>query len=242
MDDSIVFGNTEYLCNNMQAILLTQLEKSRQQFPECITKPIHVLSDISDTTEGEMEQCLQNEKKDHSGDRITLIPYHLENSYSIGILIEFGSDNQIKRAEYINPVNGPNTVPDRLQQQLAEVYPNAVLKAIDSQMHGDKTKSAELTIYNLLKSVNVKFQKADVEEKNRNESPFILTVQTLVGKKNNIQPLENNLQVMQQSLDNIISTQLANIADISSVETAVTETRDKVVKTQSTSQDITKSL
>ncbi|CAF1412494.1 unnamed protein product, partial [Rotaria sordida] len=62
---------------------------------------------------------------------------------------EFGSDNQIKRAEYINPVNGPNTVPDRLQQQLAEVYPNAVLKAIDSQMHGDKTKSAELTIYNL---------------------------------------------------------------------------------------------
>jgi energy-coupling factor transporter ATP-binding protein EcfA2 len=139
-------ANTQFDFNNIQELLITQLKKSRQQFPE----HIYVLPAISDNVEFQLEQQLQQEREDHTGKRIILIPYYLEKSHWVGILVEFQADEKIQRAEYINPVNGPNVVPDRLQKQFVKVYRYAILQPRDLFKHNDRGLSSALTIKNLL--------------------------------------------------------------------------------------------
>ncbi|CAF4857658.1 unnamed protein product, partial [Rotaria sp. Silwood1] len=139
----------QYNYNNIQKLLRVELEKS----PERFSKPIYVLPDIDDNVECQLEQELLNESKYNTGNRIILIPYRFENSHWTGILIEFQATKQIIRAEYIDPVNGSSFVPDRLQNQLAKVYPSTVLQTKDLLKHNDRTHSARLTIRNLLAAV-----------------------------------------------------------------------------------------
>ncbi|CAF4787087.1 unnamed protein product, partial [Rotaria sp. Silwood2] len=135
--------------NNIQELLRVELKKS----PERYSKPIYILPDIDDNVECQLEQELLNESKCNTENRIILIPYRLENSHWIGILIELQAAKQIIRAEYIDPVNRSSFVPDRLQKQLAKVYPSAVLQTKDLLKHNDRTHSAKLTIKNLLAAV-----------------------------------------------------------------------------------------
>ncbi|CAF3541480.1 unnamed protein product [Rotaria socialis] len=139
----------QYNYNNIQKLLKAELEKS----PERFSKPISVLPDIDDNVECQLEQELLNESKCNIGNRIILIPYRLENSHWIGILIELQAAKQIQRAEYIDPVNRSSFIPDRLQKQLAKVYPFAVLQTKNLLKHDDRTHSAKLTIKNLLAAV-----------------------------------------------------------------------------------------
>lgn len=75
-----------------------------------------------------------------------------------------------------------------------------------------------------------------------NESSFIVTIQTLVNKKDAIKPLENSLQIMRTGIDNIISTQLVNIEEISDVKNTLQETKEKTVRTQSILKDMKRDL
>ncbi len=106
--------NVQYHVNNIQRILSTKIEEARQRCLEHFPKPIHVLLAMDDNVQDQLEQQLQQERRNHSGERIILIPYCLENAHWIGILIEFQNGEQIRRAEYINPVNESDIIPDRL--------------------------------------------------------------------------------------------------------------------------------
>ncbi|CAF0880211.1 unnamed protein product, partial [Didymodactylos carnosus] len=105
----------------------------------------------------------------------------------------------------------------------------------------DKSKVGELK--EELSSAFIKSdpQNVDVKERKRNESSFILTVQTLVDKRD-IKPLESSLQLMKSGIENVISTELTKIEEISSIKDTVNETRDKTKKTQWTLKDIKKEL
>ncbi|CAF3859742.1 unnamed protein product, partial [Rotaria sordida] len=153
MESSANTSNMQYQFNNIQELLTVQLEKVRQQSPESFSKPIYTLPAISDNIEYQLEQYLEQEQKDHNGERIILIPYSLSDSHWTGILIDFQSDDQILRAEYINPVNGFDVIPDRLQKQFAKVYPFAVLRSRNLLKHHDQRFSATLTVKNLLEAL-----------------------------------------------------------------------------------------
>ena len=142
-------SRSQYDFNNIQRLLITQLNKSRQENPQSFSKDIHVLSAVNDDDEGQMEQQLQQERQDHTGERILLIPYCLENSLWTGIMIEFRSNSQILRAEYMNPVSGRKTVPNGLRRQLTKVYPSAVIESKDLYQHNDPRFSSALTVKNL---------------------------------------------------------------------------------------------
>ena len=142
-------SRSQYDFNNIQRLLITQLNKSRQENPQSFPKDIHVLSAVNDDDEGQLEQRLQQERQDHTGERILLIPYCLENSLWTGVLVEFRSDNQILRAEHISPISGQNTVPNGLRRQLTEIYPSVVIESKDLYKHDDPRFSSTLTVKNL---------------------------------------------------------------------------------------------
>ncbi|CAF1112595.1 unnamed protein product, partial [Didymodactylos carnosus] len=148
--------NKQYTCKDIHIILSTKLEELRQKSPEHFSKPIHALAAVDDSIERQLEQLLQQERKDHIGKRIALIPYHLENSHWVGILIEFTENERIKRAEYIDSVNGSNITPEKLQSHFAQVYPDDVLQVKHLQKEDDHLHSAALTIENLLVAANIK--------------------------------------------------------------------------------------
>ncbi|CAF1588079.1 unnamed protein product, partial [Didymodactylos carnosus] len=148
--------NKQYTCKDIHTILSTKLEELRQKSPEHFSKPIHALAAVDDSIERQLEQLLQQERKDHIGKRIALIPYHLENLHWVGILIEFTENERIKRAEYIDSVNGSNITPEKLQSHFAQVYPDDVLQVKHLQKEDDHLHSAALTIENLLVAANIK--------------------------------------------------------------------------------------
>ena len=140
----------EYDFGNIQEVLIAQLNKLCQQSPTPFSKYIHVLPAANDDVEGQLEQQLQQEGEDHSGQRIVLIPYCLENSHWTGIFIELSPDGQIVQAKYIDPLIGCDSVPERLQQQLSKVYPSAALEVTDLHKQSDRRFSSVLTVKNLL--------------------------------------------------------------------------------------------
>ncbi|CAF1640086.1 unnamed protein product, partial [Didymodactylos carnosus] len=89
----------------------------------------------------------------YSGKRIILIPYLLENHHWTGILIEWNSIEEIERSQFIDPVTGSDSIPDKLQKNFIEIFAKNVLHSKTMLKHEDRTKSAMLTIANLLKAV-----------------------------------------------------------------------------------------
>ncbi|CAF0901525.1 unnamed protein product [Adineta ricciae] len=114
--------------NKIQAALLAKLEESRQQYPGDDSQAIYILPDVYNNDDGRIEQCLQEEKKTHAGERTVLIPYFLENFYWTALLIEFQSNGQIERAEFIDPKNEIDHVAHRLQTEFTKVYPDKILQ------------------------------------------------------------------------------------------------------------------
>ncbi|CAF1361391.1 unnamed protein product [Rotaria magnacalcarata] len=156
MENSADNSNNQYQLENIQNVLIDQLEEARQQSPESFSKLIYASPAINNNDEYQLGQYLEQERKDHNGKRTILIPYSLANSYWIGILIEFEADEHIIRAEYIDPVNGSDVIPDRIQKQFSKTYPFAVLCSRDLLKHHDKNLSAVLTTKNLLEAVKYK--------------------------------------------------------------------------------------
>ena len=116
MEEANESDSIQYDFNNIQEVLIAQLNKLCQQSPTSFSKDIHVLPAANNDVEGQLEQQLQQERQDHSGQRIVLIPYCLENSHWTGIFIELSPGSQIEQAKYIDPLMGCDGVPERLQQ------------------------------------------------------------------------------------------------------------------------------
>ena len=139
--------------NEVHEFLLTQLEKLRRQSPERFEKPIFVLAAVDDAAEGQLEERLQQEKRYHAGKRIILIPYNFGHSHWAGIFIEFDTDGQIDRAEYIDPVKLSDASSDGLQEQFAKVYKDGLLRKRNVRTQDDPSGSAVLMVENLLTAV-----------------------------------------------------------------------------------------
>ncbi|CAF3144286.1 unnamed protein product [Rotaria sp. Silwood2] len=207
----------------MQTILLTKLKESRHQFPEDGSKSIHVLADVSDNADGQFKLSLQQESKDHTGERIILIPYNLKNSHWVGILIEFQSDEQIKRAEYIDSVNGIDDVPDGLRKQFTEVYPYGILQVKSLQKQNDSVNSAPLTIDNLLIAANVKLPRTINCPK---EETSILSPTTYIQKEGNAYELSE----LQQKLNSGLKKY--NFQNVDDLEKEIQKTNERTQKFQ----------
>ncbi|CAF3745049.1 unnamed protein product, partial [Rotaria sp. Silwood1] len=207
----------------MQTILLTKLKELRHQFPEDGSQSIHVLADVFDNANGQFKLSLQQESKDHAGERIILIPYNLKNSHWVGILIEFQSDEQIKRAEYIDPVNGIDDVPDGLRKQFTEVYPYDMLQVKSLQKQNDSVNSAALTIDNLLIAANVKLPQTMNCPK---EETSILSPTTYIQKEGNAYELSE----LQQKLNSGLKKY--NIQNVDDLDKEMQDTNERIQKFQ----------
>ncbi|CAF0999381.1 unnamed protein product [Adineta steineri] len=145
--------NTQYGFSDIRAVLIAQLQKSRQQSPELFSKEIYVLPAINSHVEDQLKHQLQEEREIHTDKRILLILCCIDDLHWVGVLIEFQAADHIVRAEYIDPVSGSNVIDHSLQEQLAEVYPSAVFQLKDGLKHADQKCSSVLTIKNLLNAV-----------------------------------------------------------------------------------------
>ncbi|CAF2770029.1 unnamed protein product [Rotaria sp. Silwood2] len=151
MDDFTESAARQHHTNkSIHAILQKQLEQLLQQLPESLTKPIYAIDAVDGSINNQFEERLQQERKSHAGKRIILIPYNLENSHWVGILIEFETDEQIQRADYIDSIKQSNIIPYKLQMQFTNVYADAILQAKNLRKQDDPNESAELMIDNLL--------------------------------------------------------------------------------------------
>ncbi|CAF1149858.1 unnamed protein product [Adineta steineri] len=133
--------------------LSRQLMKLRQQSPERLLTPVHVLSTITDTVGDQIEERFREALKCHSGKRIILIPYLMDNHHWNGILLEWNSMEQIEQSEFINPVTGFDSIPDELQKCFIKIFPKNVLRSKIMLKDEDRTKSRLLTVINLLNAV-----------------------------------------------------------------------------------------
>ncbi|CAF1354843.1 unnamed protein product, partial [Didymodactylos carnosus] len=138
---------------DIQGALLNRLKELHQKFPERFSKPIDVLASVDGNVDGQWKQRLQQARKDQNGERIALIPYNLGNFHWIGVLIKFKADGQIECAEFIDPVEESNFIPDKLQKQFTEVFPDAILRSRTCPKPMNRKSSALLTIVTLLKAV-----------------------------------------------------------------------------------------
>ncbi|CAF2001897.1 unnamed protein product [Rotaria magnacalcarata] len=215
----------QYNYNNIQELLRVELKKS----PERFSKPISILPDIDDNVECQLEQELLNESKCNTGNRIILIPYRLENSHWIGILIELQAAKQILRAEYIDPVNRSSFIPDRLQKQLAKVYPSAVLQAKDLLKHNDRTHSAKLTIQNLLAAVENNPPYVNISDGNETSTRSTESKLLHWQQSGNTIPKEGNesrLADLEQQLKN--GLEKLNIPDVSLIPQRIQEVEGRI--------------
>ena len=171
---------------DIQTELSKQLDKLRQQSPERLPTPVHVLAAVNGSIDGQLEERLLEVSGQDPGKRITVVPYDVGNAHWIGILIEFDSDELIERSEFIDPVKGSDFVPEKLQQGFTRVFPNYMLRPKTGIKLEDRTKSAKLTISNLLSAV----QKSEMDDnslmnsqtnKNSNSYPSNKEQQNLHG-------------------------------------------------------------
>ncbi|CAF0744473.1 unnamed protein product [Adineta steineri] len=149
------FDNQSYDSKDIYDSLLTELKKARQQFPSEFPKQIDVLQAVDGNVDVQWEERLREAKEDYNGARIILIPYHLGHSHWIGIVLEFKANEEIKRAEFIDPVKESQFNPSTLQKRFAKVYSNIVLLSRNLQKHDDHKQSATLTVHNLIEATKL---------------------------------------------------------------------------------------
>ncbi|CAM2727660.1 unnamed protein product [Rotaria socialis] len=135
---------------NIEHLLKEKIQKLIDDNPEQESKQTDVFATANDVDD-QLKQRLEQARTDRSGvERLVVIPYNLGNSHLTGIFTEFNRDNQLERAVYVNPVNGSNDIPNKLQEHFNEIFPDAHLQLATCEYVGDRNLSIFLTIKNLL--------------------------------------------------------------------------------------------
>lgn len=138
---------------NIREALEDRLAELRENSSEYSAKQIYVLDTVDDFIEGQLESRLKEESKLHKGERISIIPYNLGNSHWAGLLLEFEVGERIKRAEYIDPINGSNIIPIKLKNQFVEIYDKNILQIRNVKKQAGIQPSYELLIEYLLVAI-----------------------------------------------------------------------------------------
>ena len=138
--------------NDIHAALSASLDELFEKSPDRFTTPICILPTIDSDLEREWEQRFLDARQADSGSRIALIPYKLNDLHWIGILLEFENNEQLLKAQFIDPVSSSEFCPDRLQKTFARHFPGHILHSGSFLKHEDPAQSARLTITNLLKA------------------------------------------------------------------------------------------
>ncbi|UJR17602.1 hypothetical protein I4U23_004498 [Adineta vaga] len=134
---------------NVEQVLRQLIQKLIDESPTQKLKTVYVLVTENDQLKERLEQA----KNHYSGERLVLIPYNLENSHITGVFIKFNENNQIERAEFINPVSEFHNIPDQLEQYFHEIFPNDYLHVKSCEHVDDQKLSAFLTSKYLLELV-----------------------------------------------------------------------------------------
>jgi len=140
----------QYEDNDIQAILAARLQQLRKENSQLFIKPIGILAAIDNIIGNQLENRLRQEAKDHHGARILLIPCNLENAHWVGMLIAFGVDEKVLRAQYIDSFTTCSVVPQTFQEQLQKVYPGVFFESHVLLQQNDYTSCGAYTIENLL--------------------------------------------------------------------------------------------
>ena len=115
---------------------------------------IHLLDVANRDVDHQLKQGLKQAKNGGRGDRLVIIPYHLGNSHWTAILIDFTDENQLNGVEWINPVQQSNDIPDELQENFNEIFPNDLLRIRTCHYIGHRDVSANLMIKNVLEIIS----------------------------------------------------------------------------------------
>jgi energy-coupling factor transporter ATP-binding protein EcfA2 len=186
----------QFSFNDVQNVLEVQLNKLRQQYQSFYPGNIYVLRAIDGDIDDALQNELQEEREKHIEERIILIPYYLSDSYCVGILIQFQTQNKILRAEYFDSVNDSDVVPKEIEKQFAAVYPSTVLQSREQCKNRNKSVSSELTVKNLLKAVeNISLQYAtDSNAHSSVQNVLNITETTTSTCEHNLMRLQNTTQ------------------------------------------------
>ncbi|CAF3606520.1 unnamed protein product [Rotaria sp. Silwood1] len=152
MKDSTAFESSLDQNMDIDLILSTRLEELQQKFPKCFPKSIYVLKDAHDNVPNEWKERLIEARGKGNGQRIILIPYNMASFHWAGILLKFKTDQEIELAQLMDPVEYSDFFPERLGNEFAEIYSDAMLRWTYVEKHRDPRQSANMTIENLLKA------------------------------------------------------------------------------------------
>ncbi|CAM4837449.1 unnamed protein product [Rotaria magnacalcarata] len=135
---------------DIRAALSTEIKKAHQASGKFSKISTHVLDTIDANMSEQLENRLQEAKNNYTGERIVLILCNMGSFHWIGILLGFNIDGCIWRAQSFDPVTGSDHLTDKIQTAFSKVYPDIILRVNTLLKHKDHTKSAILTIANLL--------------------------------------------------------------------------------------------
>jgi hypothetical protein len=139
---------------DIRTALLTEIKKAHQASGEFSSIATHVLETIDRNVSAQLEDRLQQAKNNYTGERIVLILCNTGNFHWIGILLGFNIDGYLWRAQSFDPVTGSDYLTGKIQTDFSKVYPHITLRAETLLKHEDHTKSAILTIANLLIAID----------------------------------------------------------------------------------------
>ncbi|CAM4828535.1 unnamed protein product [Rotaria magnacalcarata] len=146
-------SSTEHKIDIETGLINALNELKTDRFSEGFQIPIYLLASVDANINGEFEKRLKEATENNCEKRIVLIPYHVENSHWIGILLGFKESQNIRLAEYIDPVSNSQFVSDKIQKEFNRYYydHNVILSSKNLETRDNPTKSAQLTIRNLIK-------------------------------------------------------------------------------------------
>jgi DNA polymerase III delta prime subunit len=135
-------------------MLSIALKTSSQRNPNLYPRGICILVDVDANESNQLEERLHEAKDKYMDECIFIIPYDSGNFHWIGLIIEFNDDQQIQRAEYIDPVNESNYSPVKLQDQFNKVFSDCILQTRTASYKGHQSESASLIVKNLLEAIS----------------------------------------------------------------------------------------
>ncbi|CAF3465091.1 unnamed protein product, partial [Rotaria socialis] len=146
---------------NNQSIILTKLNKELQEFPDRFPKIISPLPPVDDNKTDQWQERLRQAKEAQTGERVSLIPYYVQDSHWIGVILKFHFSG-LQCAEFIDPVVNSSFDPSKSQEQFSNTFPGVTLKSRTLKTTDDPKQSAERTVENLLTAA-AEIHSADVK-------------------------------------------------------------------------------
>ncbi|CAF1394740.1 unnamed protein product [Adineta steineri] len=136
-----------------------KLEAAREQSPDHFPKPVIVLPPVDESTSGQWEERLRQANEGYTGEHVTLIPYHVQDTHWIGVIMQFNAAEQLQRAEYFDPVLASSFDDIKCQKRFNSVYPSISLQSKVYKQHEDPVQSVKLTAQNLLTAAKEVYSK-----------------------------------------------------------------------------------